>query len=75
MNADLNITDIRACVLIAKAGSFTAVAELLSCSRSHLSKQLTQLESCLGVKLIIRTTRTQRLTEQGKVFLNNVVDH
>ncbi|PKG37475.1 LysR family transcriptional regulator [Psychromonas sp. Urea-02u-13] len=68
MNADLNITDIRAFVLIAKAGSFTAAAELLSCSRSHLSKQLTQLESSLGVKLIIRTTRTQRLTEQGKVF-------
>jgi len=68
MNADINITDIRAFVLIVKAGSFTAAAEQLLCSRSHLSKQLSQLESALGVKLIIRTTRTQRLTEQGKLF-------
>ena len=68
MNLDISITDIRAFVLIAKAGSFTAAAEYLGCSRSHLSKQLTLLESSLGLKLIIRTTRTQRLTEQGKLF-------
>jgi len=68
MNTDINITDIRAFVLIVKAGSFTAAAEQLLCSRSHLSKQLSQLESSLGLKLIIRTTRTQRLTEQGKLF-------
>jgi len=66
MNLDINITDIRAFILIVKAGSFTAAAEQLLCSRSHLSKQLAQLESALGVKLIVRTTRTQRLTEQGK---------
>lgn len=68
MNTAINITDIRAFVVIVKAGSFTAAAEQLLCSRSHLSKQLSQLESALGVKLIIRTTRTQRLTEQGKLF-------
>jgi len=68
MNLEINITDIRAFVLIVKAGSFTAAAEQLLCSRSHLSKQLSQLETALGVKLIIRTTRTMRLTEQGKLF-------
>ncbi|KGJ91676.1 LysR family transcriptional regulator [Colwellia psychrerythraea] len=68
MNLEINITDIRAFVLIVKAGSFTAAAEQLLCSRSHLSKQLSQLESALGVKLITRTTRSQRLTEQGKLF-------
>lgn len=68
MNTDINIADIRAFVLIVKAGSFTAAAEQLLCSRSHLSKQLSQLESALAVKLLIRTTRTQRLTEQGKLF-------
>ena len=68
MNADINIADIRAFFLIVKAGSFTAAAEQLLCSRSHLSKQLSQLEAALAVKLIIRTTRTQRLTEQGKLF-------
>ena len=68
MNDDINIADIRAFVLIVKAGSFTAAAEQILCSRSHLSKQLSQLESALAVKLIIRTTRTQCLTEQGKLF-------
>lgn len=68
MNVDFNITDIRAFVLIAKEGSFTAAAELLSCSRSHLSIQLSQLEASLDVKLIIRTTTSQCLTEQGKLF-------
>ncbi len=68
MNDTVNLADIRAFVVIAKAGSFTAASELLLCSRSHLSKKLVQLEVALGVKLIIRTTRTQRLTEQGKLF-------
>ena len=68
MNNDINLADIRAFVVIAKAGSFTAAAELLNCSRSHLSKQLSQLESALGVTLITRTTRSQYLTAQGKQF-------
>lgn len=70
MNNKVNLADIRAFVLTAKAGSFTCAAELLSCSRSHVSKQLLQLETTLGVKLITRTTRTQRLTDQGKVFFD-----
>lgn len=69
MNIDISLTDIRAFVIIAEQGNFTRAAEVLSCSRSQLSKQLNQLEAFLGVSLIIRTTRSQRLTEQGIVFL------
>jgi len=68
----INLEDIRAFALIAQHGSFTAVSELLLCSRSHLSKQLNKLEANLGVKLITRTTRTQKLTEQGKLFYDQV---
>ena len=68
MEKEINLIDIKAFVLIAEHGSFTKAAETLSCSRSHLSKQLIQLEANLGVKLITRTTRAQRLTEQGKLF-------
>jgi len=68
MNNDLNLADIRAFTVIAKQGSFTLAAEVLGCSRSHLSKQLSQLEHFLGVSLITRTTRAQRLTEQGQQF-------
>ena len=69
MNSEINLVDIRAFVVIAEQGNFTLAAELLGCSRSHLSKQLLSLETFLGVSLIIRTTRTQRLTEQGELFL------
>lgn len=68
MNKDISLPDIQAFVVIAKAGSFTKAAELLGCSRSYLSRQLNQLEAQLGVSLIIRTTRAQRLTPQGQVF-------
>ncbi|ABZ75193.1 transcriptional regulator, LysR family [Shewanella halifaxensis HAW-EB4] len=68
MYQDLNLADVRAFTVIAEKGSFTIAAEKLGCSRSHLSKQLTQLERYLGVTLITRTTRAQRLTEQGRFF-------
>ncbi|MCK8044957.1 LysR family transcriptional regulator [Shewanella sp. 1CM18E] len=68
MYQDLNLADVRAFTVIAEKGSFTIAAEKLGCSRSHLSKQLTQLERYLGVTLITRTTRAQRLTEQGQFF-------
>lgn len=68
--SDINLADIKAFSVIAELGSFTRAAEKLDCSRSHLSKQLTNLEACLGVTLITRTTRAQRLTEQGSAFFN-----
>ncbi|MEH6451440.1 MAG: LysR family transcriptional regulator [Psychromonas sp.] len=69
MNLDINLVDIRAFVIISEQGNFTQAAQVLGCSRSHLSKQLLNLEKFLGVSLIIRTTRTQRLSEQGELFL------
>lgn len=64
------LDDLKAFSEIAKYGSFTKAAEAMQCSRSHLSKQLNQLESELGVSLIIRTTRAQRLTEQGQLLFS-----
>lgn len=63
-----SLADIRAFVTIAEQGSFTKAAEALGASRAHLSRQLAQLEEQLGVQLIIRTTRTQRLTPIGEQF-------
>lgn len=70
VNNQVNLADVRTFVVIANAKSFTLAAERLSCSRSHVSKQLLSLEQALGVKLIIRTTRSQRLTEQGQLFFD-----
>ena len=50
------------------SGSFTKAAERLGVSTSHVSKQLTQLESELNVQLVLRTTRSLTLTDAGIEF-------
>lgn len=64
----LNLADIRSFVLIAQLGSFTKAAQTLDVSRSHVSRQISNLESQMKVTLLIRTTRTLKLTEAGKRF-------
>jgi DNA-binding transcriptional LysR family regulator len=68
VNNQISLADVRAFVEIAKAKNFTQAALRLACSRSQVSKQLVKLEQTLGVKLITRSTRTQRLTEQGQLL-------
>ena len=50
------------------SGSFTKAAERLGVSTSHISKQVTQLESELNVQLVQRTTRSVTLTDAGIEF-------
>ncbi|WP_047043137.1 LysR family transcriptional regulator [Vibrio mexicanus] len=64
----INLSDIRSFVLIAQLGNFTKAADVLNVSRSHVSRQISQLEAQMGVTLLIRTTRTLKLTEAGKGF-------
>lgn len=66
----INLTDIRSFVLIARLGNFTKAANTLEVSRSHVSRQISSLEKQMGVTLLIRTTRTLRLTDAGKRFYN-----
>ena len=68
MKKQPSLSDIKTFVALAEAGSFTRAAEKLRYSRSHISKQLAQLEEDLGVTLMVRTTRTQHLTPQGEAF-------
>ncbi|GLS92387.1 LysR family transcriptional regulator [Psychromonas marina] len=68
MQSNTSLVDIRTFVTIAEQGSFTKAAAILQSSRAHVSRQLTQLEKQLGVQLIIRTTRAQRLTPTGELF-------
>lgn len=64
----LNLADIRSFVLIAQLGSFTKAAQALDVSRSHVSRQISNLENQMSVTLLIRTTRTLKLTDAGKRF-------
>jgi len=68
MKKDINYADIKSFLVLVEEGSFTNAAEKLLCSRSQVSKQLSQLEASLDVSLLVRTTRTQHLTPSGELF-------
>lgn len=55
---------------VARAGSFTRGAGLAGMSTTHVSRAIRALEQRLGVQLLHRTTRTVRLTDTGRVFLD-----
>jgi DNA-binding transcriptional LysR family regulator len=52
-------------VRVVESGSFTAVAAELLSTQSAISKQVAALEKELGVKLLVRTTRSLALSEEG----------
>lgn len=54
---------------LAAARSFTAAAVALNTTQSALSKQIKELETQLGTRLLDRTTRRVVLTREGEDFL------
>ena len=56
-------------IKVADLGSFTRAAEALDQSRTAVSRDIAELESYLGVRLLNRTTRQLSLTEAGERFL------
>lgn len=66
----MNIEFLRNFINLIKYESFSGLAKDLSISQSTLSHQISQLEEELGVKLINRTTRKFKLTEEGTIFLD-----
>jgi DNA-binding transcriptional LysR family regulator len=63
-----NIRRLTYFVSVVEAGSFTAAAERLGITKAVVSHQVARLEEELNTTLLIRTTRTIRLTDAGKVF-------
>ncbi|VEB40587.1 HTH-type transcriptional activator AllS [Chromobacterium violaceum] len=51
---------------LARAGSFTAAADLLDCHKSLVSARVKELEREMGAALVLRTTRRVALTEAGE---------
>lgn len=62
----MDLPRLRAFVTVVKSGSFTKAAEILRSQKAHLSRQVSELEAELGVRLLERTTRALRLTEIGR---------
>ncbi|PTL79796.1 LysR family transcriptional regulator [Vitiosangium sp. GDMCC 1.1324] len=65
---------IEAFVKAAELGSFTLAARQLRLSPSALSRRVAWLEEELGVRLLHRTTRAVRLSEDGRAFFERCRD-
>ncbi|MEN3295317.1 MAG: hypothetical protein V7642_4570 [Burkholderiales bacterium] len=56
---------------VVETKSFSAAADALNTSKSLVSKQISNLESSLGVRLLNRTTRRMSLTEIGAAYYDH----
>lgn len=66
---DNKLMEMRVFKLVVDTGGFTAAAHALGSSQPFVSQTITSLERRLGVHLLHRSTRGQRLTEKGEQFL------
>lgn len=64
----IDLNRVATFVQIAHAGGVTAAAAKLKVPKSSVSRALTQLESELGVELVVRSSRQFRLTDAGRSF-------
>lgn len=60
---------MRTFLRVAELGSFAAVANQLGTVRSVVTRQIAALEEHLGVKLMVRSTRSLTLTSAGTAYL------
>lgn len=68
MDNDLDLSALRGFRTVLREGSFSAAALVLRMPKSTLSKRVADLEAHLGVRLIERSTRTLRPTQEGEVL-------
>lgn len=65
----MNTTQLACFAEVASALSFSRAAERLHLSQPTVSHQVKALEDELGAPLLVRSTRSVRLTDEGMVFL------
>lgn len=65
----MKITDLQVLIKVAELHSITAAANQLDMSSSTASVALKRIETSLGTKLFVRTTRQIRLSPEGERYL------
>ena len=71
MAHDIQPADLGFFTTLATSGSLSAAARELGVTTPAVSKRLAQMESRLGIPLVIRTTRRMSLTPEGEVYLEH----
>lgn len=60
---------------VVETGSFTRAGEVLGLSASGVSRAVSRLEERLGIRLLNRTTRALRLTDEGTRLYQRALPH
>lgn len=60
---------------VVEAGSMARAGQALGLTPSGIGRAIARLEARIGVRLLERTTRTMRLTEEGRQFYEEVGPH
>jgi DNA-binding transcriptional LysR family regulator len=71
MMTPLDISTVQTFLLVAELQSFTRAAEALGTTQAAVSMKLQRLEAVVGKRLVERSPRAVRLTDDGGAFLEN----
>jgi len=63
-----SIEALRVFVQVVDSGGLTAAGRIVGLSPTLVSRRISRLEDDLGVRLLHRTTRTVRITDEGRAF-------
>ena len=66
--SDRSLLELAAFVEVVEANGFTAAARRSGARKATLSLRVGSLEQRLGVSLLVRTTRSIRLTDEGRAY-------
>ncbi len=73
MESDLDLRLLRVFATLARLGSFTRTAEVMSVTQSAISHGMKRLEDQLGCALIYKKGKITHLTPEGRHFLGQVL--
>jgi DNA-binding transcriptional LysR family regulator len=65
-----HLADVEALLCVVEQGSLTSAAVVLGTTPSVLSRAIARLEARLGTQLLRRTTRSQSLTDAGRLYVD-----
>lgn len=67
------LDDMLVFATVVEQHSFTGAAEVLNLTRARVSQIISRLERRLGIKLLVRTTRSLSLTDAGQQYFTQCV--